>query len=191
MDEVGRGTSTFDGLSLAWASAEHLAKLGSLTLFATHYFEMTELPELFEHTSNVHLTATEHDDHIIFMHSVQNGPANKSYGLQVGQLAGVPPAVIQSAKDKLNELEANKVSISQTSVSQVESNDQQVAEMTLTQDEHTGAKLPDIENPVQADMFLSPVNDKVLTLLEKISPDDLTPRQALEAIYTLKDAIKS
>ncbi|MFC3150437.1 DNA mismatch repair protein MutS [Litoribrevibacter euphylliae] len=182
MDEVGRGTSTFDGLSLAWASAEHLAKLGSLTLFATHYFEMTELPELHANTSNVHLTATEHDDHIIFMHSVQKGPASKSYGLQVGQLAGVPPSVIQSAKQKLSELEAGKVTLSSTTsnTASPKSSSDQVPETTPHQN--------DKDSPFQADMFISPVNDKVLTLLEKLSPDDLTPREALEALYNLKEA---
>jgi len=187
MDEVGRGTSTFDGLSLAWASAEHLAKLGSLTLFATHYFEMTELPSLFEHTSNVHLTATEHDDHIIFMHSVQNGPASKSYGLQVGQLAGVPPSVIQSAKAKLAELESERVSITssdnQTAVQNELPPATEIAEPTKIDEAN--------DDPFQTDMFLSPVNDKVLKLLEALSPDDLTPRQALEALYNLKDAVQT
>jgi len=187
MDEVGRGTSTFDGLSLAWASAEHLAKLGSLTLFATHYFEMTELPSLFEHTSNVHLTATEHDDHIIFMHSVQNGPASKSYGLQVGQLAGVPPSVIQSAKAKLAELESERVSIASSDSKAALPNE---SAKTTTVAEPTATDELD-DNPFQTDMFLSPVNDKVLKLLEALSPDDLTPRQALEALYGLKDAAQT
>ncbi len=182
MDEVGRGTSTFDGLSLAWASAEHLAKLGSLTLFATHYFEMTELPELHNNTCNVHLTATEHDDHIIFMHSVQQGPASKSYGLQVGQLAGVPPAVIQSAKRKLAELETERVSTVPHA--------QQPAGPTGPTDakDNQTALSRDADSPFQADMFISPVNDKVLSLLSDLSPDDLTPRQALEALYQLKEA---
>jgi len=91
MDEVGRGTSTFDGLSLAWAAAERLArKVKSYTLFATHYFELTALPEHVGHACNVHLTATEHDDRIVFLHSVHEGPASQSYGLQVARLAGVP-----------------------------------------------------------------------------------------------------
>ncbi|GAA3940558.1 DNA mismatch repair protein MutS [Litoribacillus peritrichatus] len=170
MDEVGRGTSTFDGLSLAWASAEHLAKLGSLTLFATHYFEMTELPELFKNTANVHLTATEHDDHIVFMHSVQNGPASKSYGLQVGQLAGVPQSVIKSAKEKLASLESDHTSIASK------------AKPT--------APVSDI-SPMQADMFLSPVNDKLTEILDNVSPDETTPREALELIYELKKALTS
>ena len=106
MDEIGRGTSTFDGLSLAWACAHHLAlKNKSYTLFATHYFELTALPDELTGISNVHIDAVEHGDKIIFLHSVKPGPANQSYGLQVAQLAGVPPVVIQKARKKLAELE--------------------------------------------------------------------------------------
>ncbi len=106
MDEIGRGTSTFDGLSLAWACAEHLAhKVRAYTLFATHYFELTTLPDSIDTCSNVHLDAIEHGDRIVFMYSVKEGPANQSYGLQVAALAGVPRSVIESAKRKLAELE--------------------------------------------------------------------------------------
>ncbi|WP_416223980.1 DNA mismatch repair protein MutS [Thiohalophilus sp.] len=106
MDEVGRGTSTFDGLSLAWASAWELAtRLQAYTLFATHYFEMTRLPELLPHCRNVHLDAREHGDQIIFLHQVQPGPASRSYGLHVASLAGVPRAVIDRAREKLQQLE--------------------------------------------------------------------------------------
>ncbi len=106
MDEVGRGTSTFDGLSLAWATAEHLAKdIRCYTLFATHYFELTQLADDLEHAVNVHLTATEHDDSIVFLHNVHDGPASQSYGLQVAKLAGVPQDVIRNAKAQLAHLE--------------------------------------------------------------------------------------
>jgi DNA mismatch repair protein MutS len=106
MDEIGRGTSTFDGLSLAWACAHHLAlKNRSYTLFATHYFELTALPDELAGITNVHIDAVEHGDKIIFLHSVKPGPANQSYGLQVAQLAGVPQGVIQNARKKLAELE--------------------------------------------------------------------------------------
>jgi len=106
MDEVGRGTSTFDGLSLAWASAWELAtRLQAYTLFATHYFEMTRLPELLPHCRNVHLDAREHGDQIIFLHQVQPGPASRSYGLHVASLAGVPRTVIERAREKLQQLE--------------------------------------------------------------------------------------
>lgn len=106
MDEVGRGTSTFDGLSLAWASAEYLAQpIKAFTLFATHYFELTALPDTLPHVMNVHLDAAEHGEKIVFLHTLKEGPANQSYGLQVAQLAGVPRHVIQRAKTKLLELE--------------------------------------------------------------------------------------
>ncbi len=106
MDEIGRGTSTFDGLSLAWAIASHLAsEIKAFTLFSTHYFEMVQLPELFTAIANVHLDAVEFGDSLVFLYSVQEGAANRSYGIQVAQLAGVPPAVIKMAKLKLAELE--------------------------------------------------------------------------------------
>jgi DNA mismatch repair protein MutS len=106
MDEIGRGTSTFDGLSLAWATAGYLAEnIRAFTLFATHYFELTALPDSLPGIANVHLDAVEHDDKIIFLHTVNSGPANRSYGLQVAQIAGVPFSVIQKAKRKLQELE--------------------------------------------------------------------------------------
>ena len=106
MDEIGRGTSTFDGLSLAWACAQHLAHdVKALTLFATHYFEITALADQQEGITNMHVSAKEHHEKIIFMHTVMQGPANKSYGLHVAQLAGVPRHVIMKAKEKLRELE--------------------------------------------------------------------------------------
>ncbi len=106
LDEIGRGTSTYDGLALAWASATRLAQHNkAFTLFATHYFELTKLPESFDNISNVHLDATEHHEDIVFLHKVQAGPANKSYGIQVAKLAGLPAAVIATAKQKLCELE--------------------------------------------------------------------------------------
>jgi DNA mismatch repair protein MutS len=116
MDEVGRGTSTFDGLSLAWAAARALAEqVRAFTLFATHYFELTALPELCPGMLNVHLDATEHRDHIVFLHQIQAGPANRSYGLQVARLAGIPARVLQAAAAKLAELETS----GPTGVSQV------------------------------------------------------------------------
>ena len=106
MDEIGRGTSTFDGLALAWACADHLAtKSRAFTLFATHYFELTQLPEQYDKIKNVHLDAVEHGDDIIFMHRVKPGPANQSYGLQVARLAGIPEQAIKLARQKLQLLE--------------------------------------------------------------------------------------
>ncbi|MDP1574871.1 MAG: DNA mismatch repair protein MutS [Coxiellaceae bacterium] len=108
MDEIGRGTSTFDGLSIAYASALHLANISkSMTLFATHYFELTHLPEESSVIQNMHLDATEQQDQLIFLHKVKSGPANQSYGLQVAKLAGVPQSVIDRAKTKLSTLESD------------------------------------------------------------------------------------
>ena len=110
LDEIGRGTSTFDGLSLAWAVAKAIATdIGALTLFATHYFELTILPETLPGTRNVHLAAREYGDDIIFMYSVNQGPANQSYGLQVAKLAGVPESVVRTARDKLHQLENHEI----------------------------------------------------------------------------------
>ena len=110
MDEIGRGTSTFDGLSLAWACAHHLAQMNrSYTLFATHYFELTALPDEIAGIANVHIDAIEHGDEIVFLHHVKPGPANQSYGLQVAQLAGIPPGAIRLARKKLVELEQHTV----------------------------------------------------------------------------------
>ena len=107
MDEIGRGTSTFDGLSLAWAVAHYIGEqVGAFTLFATHYFELTSLADEIEATVNVHLDATEYKNRLVFMHSVKEGPANQSYGLQVAALAGVPDNVITSARTYLRALEA-------------------------------------------------------------------------------------
>ena len=204
MDEVGRGTSTFDGLSLAWASAEHLAATNSLTLFATHYFEMTQLPELQENVSNVHLTATEHDDHIVFMHSVQQGPASKSYGLQVGQLAGVPVSVIKSAKQKLADLEAASLNLQKSdSSTKAQSNPQpsenseakstKVAETTAASPQPVtdgGVELSPEEVLLQSDMFLSPINNEIMKIVSTLDPDNTTPREALDTIYKLHKASK-
>ena len=111
MDEVGRGTSTFDGLSIAWASAIALSeRVKAMTFFATHYFELTELPNTFDTMVNVHLDATEHEDHVVFMHHIQEGPANRSFGLEVAKLAGVPNSVIRQARAKLEELESESSS---------------------------------------------------------------------------------
>ncbi len=163
MDEIGRGTSTFDGLSLAWACAEHLAqKVGALTLFATHYFELTRLPDIFHNIANIHLDAVEQDDKLIFMHSVKEGPANKSYGLQVALLAGVPKQVVTQAGKHLKELEAQKLQMATTE-----------------------SALPVSQQPSQPQTALHPIIEKVKTL----SPEDMTPRQALEIIYQLKKMV--
>ncbi|MGB2130526.1 MAG: DNA mismatch repair protein MutS, partial [Marinobacterium sp.] len=170
MDEVGRGTSTFDGLSLAWSCAEFLAReVKAFTLFATHYFELTSLPEREAGVANVHLTAVEHNDHIVFMHEVQEGPASQSYGLQVAQLAGIPTDVIRNARDKLVLLEQD-------------SRDQ--SEKVTRNPEPVSLQVK--EEPMQGDMFVSYQPSAAERQLRDLNPDDLTPRQALEQLYALK-----
>lgn len=158
MDEIGRGTSTYDGLSLAWASAEWLAKeIGAMTLFATHYFELTELPNVLPHLANVHLDAVEHGDGIAFMHAVQEG---ESYGLAVAGLAGVPKPVIKNARAKLQQLE-------------------------LLSSQPAETRKPsrvDIANQLS----LIPEPSAVEQALAGVDPDQLTPRQALDMLYQLK-----
>lgn len=157
MDEIGRGTSTYDGLSLAWACAESLTnRIKAMTLFATHYFELTTLPEKMEGAVNVHLDAIEHGDTIAFMHRVQEGAASKSYGLAVAALAGVPREVIKRARQKLKELE------------------------TLS----NSAAASKVEGPQLA--LLTEEVSPAVEALEALDADSLSPRQALDWIYRLK-----
>ena len=157
MDEIGRGTSTYDGLSLAWACAVDLAaRIKAFTLFATHYFELTQLPEQYENIANVHLDAVEHDDRVVFLHAVKDGPADRSYGLHVAALAGVPPAVIAQARERLQELERNE--------------------------HHPAGTLQP-----QLALFQPPDEHPLVEALDGINPDSLTPLQAQQLIYTLKD----
>ena len=160
MDEVGRGTSTFDGLALAWAIARQLLERNkSLTLFATHYFEMTRLGFDYEQAVNVHLDAVEHKDTIVFLHAVEEGPASQSYGLQVAQLAGVPKAVVRNARRYLQMLE----------------------EASLTRGGQT-----DLFVAGKAEADPPPESDAVRDALAAVSPDELSPREALELVYKLK-----
>ncbi len=163
MDEVGRGTSTFDGLSLAWAAAEQLASLRAWTLFATHYFELTVLPESQPRVANVHLNATEHNERIVFLHHVLPGPASQSYGLAVAQLAGVSNEVILRAREHLARLETT----------------------SLPHDLPPALNNGQVPAPLQSDLFAS-LPHPLLEELHKINPDDLTPRKALELLYTWK-----
>lgn len=163
MDEIGRGTSTYDGLSLAWACAVHLAEqLRAFTLFATHYFELTQLAATMHTIQNVHLDAVEYEDHLVFLHAVKEGPTNQSYGLKVAALAGIPKEVIAKAKIKLMQLE-------QQTVVNTEMN-----------------KLP----TKQKDFFTPVAVSPVLSLLESLNPDELNPKQALEYLYRLKELMK-
>ena len=159
MDEVGRGTSTFDGLALAWAIARHLVERNrSLSLFATHYFEMTRLALEYKEVANVHLDAVEHKDSIVFLHAVEEGPASQSYGLQVAALAGVPKPVINRARKYLELLEESAITRGNT------------ADLFAT------TKAPEPE----------PAADPVREELAQVNPDELSPREALELIYRLK-----
>jgi DNA mismatch repair protein MutS len=177
MDEIGRGTSTFDGLSLAWACAKHLAeKVSAFTLFATHYFEITSLPETIPGITNVHLNATEHNDNIVFLHKVQEGPASKSYGLQVAKLAGIPAAVLAQAQEQLHLLEqGTHPQHSTKTIMQAVPN-----MMPVTQE---------IGSPLQSGLF-DALPDPALEALKKINPDNLSPREALEHLYRLKEILK-
>lgn len=156
LDEIGRGTSTFDGLALAWACAAQLAgKTRALTLFATHYMELSALPQDFAGVDNVHLEAVEHGDRIVFLHSVEPGPADRSYGLHVASLAGVPPAVVASAREKLQQLETQA--------------------------------LPGHSD--QADMFQPATVSPLAAALGAIDPDTVTPREALQLLYRLRELL--
>jgi len=162
MDEIGRGTSTFDGLSLAWAIGHRIGeKIRAFTLFATHYFELTGLADELDACANIHLDATQHGDQLIFMHAVKDGPANQSYGLQVAQLAGVPGTVIRRAHHYLQSLEQ-------------QSQQQQTA-----------------PSP-QQELALGPqaAADELRNALDALNPDEMTPREALEALYALQKKLE-
>ena len=166
MDEIGRGTSTYDGLSLAWSCANYLAKtIQSATLFATHYFELTTLADQLESAQNVHLDATEYQDDLVFLHKLKPGAASRSYGLQVAKLAGLPASVIEQAKKKLQQLE------------QTESNQYS--------QQHT------LEQPaLQSQLNFNDVHPLV-TRLQDIDSDELTPKQAWLMLADLIELAKS
>jgi DNA mismatch repair protein MutS len=161
MDEIGRGTSTYDGLALAWASALHLAeKLHAFTLFATHYFELTALPECTKGVANVHMEAVEHAHKIVFLYRLKDGPANRSYGLQVAGLAGVPASVLDEARQMLRQLETNS---------------------------QRPFAVPTQQG--QLDLFSEAKEAQIMRLLSTIDPDTLSPREALNVVYQLKQML--
>ena len=163
MDEIGRGTSTYDGLSLAWACARHIGReVGAFTLFATHYFELTALADELPACANVHLDATEHADQLVFLHAVKEGPANQSYGLQVASLAGVPKTVVGEARRYLQELERR--------------------------DHATRPPVPQQELDLAPPR--DPAEAEVLEALAAADPDSLSPRDALALIFTLKGRVR-
>ncbi|HQR52982.1 MAG TPA: DNA mismatch repair protein MutS, partial [Burkholderiales bacterium] len=159
MDEIGRGTSTFDGLALAWAIARHLLDRNrAYTLFATHYFQLTQLVEEYRQAANVHLDAVEHKDSIVFLHSVEEGPASQSYGIQVAQLAGIPATVIRSARRYLAKLEEESAA------------------------RHPQGDLFSAPSSVVPEAPAHPVVEQ----LRDVDPDQLTPRDALDLLYRLR-----
>jgi len=159
MDEIGRGTSTFDGLSLAWAAAHHMGETTrAFTLFATHYFELTALAQELDACDNVHLDATEHKGELVFLHTVKPGPANQSYGLQVASLAGVPKDVIQRARAYLKALESQQAANAENPQAQLDFNAPQV-----------------------------PEEDLLRSAVDALEPDSMSPREALDALYKLKE----
>jgi DNA mismatch repair protein MutS len=163
IDEIGRGTSTFDGLALAFAIARHLVEKNRCrTLFATHYFEMTRLAQDYPECANVHLDAIEHGQRIVFLHTLEEGPASQSYGIQVAALVGIPGSVIRDARRRLTELENRQIGDG--------------AQPDLF------AAAPFAEPPEPAEAQTHPA----LAALRDIDPDTLTPRAALDLLYQLK-----
>ena len=162
LDEIGRGTSTYDGLALAWACAQHLAQnANALTLFATHYFELTTLPALCANVSNLHLNAQEHAGDIVFLYQVKSGPASQSYGIEVAKLAGLPEAVLTVARQRLSSFEQANLQPQQNDLFAV-----------------------DYAPPATTD----PKSEKLLEQLRQAKPNDMTPMQALALIQELHDA---
>jgi len=167
MDEIGRGTSTFDGLSLAWAIARYIAtRLNSFTLFATHYFELTMLAQEVDGCANVHLDATEHGAGIVFLHAVKDGPASRSYGLQVAQLAGVPHVVIRQARHYLETLEAERDG----------------------RHPSQNRELPSAQQPLPLVPAAprDPLAEELTAAVAALDPDALSPKAALAALYELR-----
>ena len=159
VDEIGRGTSTFDGLALAWSCALELAeRVQSFSLFSTHYFELTSLPESSGNMDNVHLDAIEHDGEVVFLYEVKPGPANQSYGLQVARLAGIPESILIDAKQRLSNLEQGHL----------QDISKQTDQLTIFSD-------PDRE-PLK----------RLRQYLERIDPESISPRDALDRLYELR-----
>lgn len=171
MDEIGRGTSTFDGLSLAWACAVHLAqRVRAFSLFATHYFEITALPDTVAGVANVHLDATEYNDSIVFLHSIQPGPASQSYGLEVAKLAGIPAEVLDSARQQLQLLESGQHAPPAAAPA-------------------AGAATAAADMPFQGELFSAAQPHAAVEQLRLLEPDGMTPKQALEALYDLRKLV--
>ncbi|MXY56717.1 MAG: DNA mismatch repair protein MutS [Gammaproteobacteria bacterium] len=172
LDEIGRGTSTYDGLALAWATADYIARhIGAFTLFATHYFELTALPREIDNAANVHLDAVEHKGEVVFLHSVREGPASQSYGIEVAKLAGVPESVLADARRRLADLETRH------------SRDRESAQMDLFQD-----LSQDLRADGADDEREQSARDAIVRQLDQLDPDSMSPRDALTVLYELKEA---
>ena len=190
LDEIGRGTSTYDGLALAWAAASHLAaRQRSFTLFATHYFELTGLAAEHDTVANVHLRAVEHDRGVVFLYEVAPGPASRSYGIQVAELAGVPPRVVREARRKLERLEADDLAGAARAQ----------LDLFAPGEPHPGAEAgsgapaspaaspasPASPDPLEARRRVQA--DALRDALEAVDPDNLSPREALDLLFRLKE----
>jgi len=191
MDEIGRGTSTYDGLSIAWACARHLATINqSLCLFATHYFELTEMAEQHDCIGNVHLDAIEHEGSIIFMHRIKTGATNRSYGLQVAELAGLPGPALQFANERLASLEAGAYTSEGPNFDKLSESPLDAHPASGSSPHHSASEyaFPDPEQkssdiPPQLDLFAS--SDALQRYIDTIDIDQTTPREAIEHLYRL------
>jgi DNA mismatch repair protein MutS len=169
LDEIGRGTATFDGLSIAWAAIEHLHEVNRCrTLFATHFHELTSLSQKLDHLSNVTIKVKEWQGDVVFLHEVIKGVADRSYGIQVARLAGLPDAVIERARDVLDQLEQTESGRSAATL---------IDDLPLF-----SARPPQSAKPDR--------DDRLKDALSAITPDDLSPREALEQLYALKRLLK-
>ncbi|MDO4998121.1 MAG: DNA mismatch repair protein MutS [Neisseria sp.] len=187
MDEIGRGTSTFDGLALAHAIAEHLLqKNQSLTLFATHYFELTQLPEQHAAAYNMHLAALEQGKDIVFLHHIDPGPANKSYGIAVAKLAGLPARALKQAQKHLQNLEEQAQSQQRQldMFYQLDKAEQKTADFLAWDDDSDDCNE---QNPTA----LNNQYNQLFEYISQLNPDDLSPRDALQALYALKEMTKN
>ena len=175
LDEIGRGTSTYDGLALAWATADHIARrIGAFTLFATHYFELTALPDEIASAANIHLDAVEHEGDVIFLHHVRDGPASQSYGIQVAKLAGVPKTVLDDARRRLTALEEQR----------------HQDRSSLQGDLFAMLQGGEPEESARESALRESEDEVVATRLREVDPDTLTPREALSVVYELRKLVE-
>jgi DNA mismatch repair protein MutS len=212
LDEIGRGTSTFDGLSIAWAVVEYIAdvkRLGAKTLFATHYHELTELEGKIPHLRNYCIAVKEQGDDIVFLRKIIPGGADQSYGIQVAKLAGVPSDVILRAKEIVEQLNIDQSALyaaqvrecseeramlqSQSEGNKSQADEQTQMEMVTSQEQISRKKKPQTENVFaeQLSLFSSPTDSAVLDELRKVQIGNLTPIEALNLVYRLQNTLIS